>query len=125
VTSIRRTSWTPLGRPIAGDVIRGEEGTIVPIRLGPGEDLQVSDATWARELIAAASVAASVLESENGLPEPTEQPPIEPVVEQLLEERDAYLALLRRLLAMERPQSELWPIMREADATMTRWADAP
>ncbi|MEU4234153.1 hypothetical protein AB0F17_58605 [Nonomuraea sp. NPDC026600] len=120
MTSIRRTSWTPLGRPVAGDMIRGEEGTIVPIRLGPGEDLHVSDATWARELVAAASVAASVLESEDGLPTPTEPTAADP----LAEERDAYRDVLSRLVGAERP-SDLWPAIRDARLALDRWAGRP
>lgn len=117
MTSLRRTSWTPLGRPVAGELIRGESGPVVPISLGLGEDLHVADSTWARELAAAASVAASVLESENGLPAPAEQPN----VEQLLEERDAYRELLTRLIGAEKP-SDLWPAIRDARLVLEHWA---
>lgn len=120
MTSLRRTTWTPLGRPVAGELIRGESGPVVPISLGLGEDLHISDSTWARDLVAAASVAASVLESEDGLPAPAEPPP----ADALMKERDAYRDVLSRLVGAERP-SELWPAIRDARLALDDWAGRP
>ncbi|GGS88243.1 hypothetical protein ACFFV7_51135 [Nonomuraea spiralis] len=118
MTSIRRTTWTPLGRPHAGDLDHGEAGPVVPITLGPGEVLGLDDPVWGRDLIAALAVGVSVLESERGLPAPTPPPDL------VAEERDVYRDLLHRLIHAERP-SELWPAIRDARLALEHWAGQP
>ena len=126
MSSIRRTSWTPLGRPVAGDLIRTDSGPAVPVSLGFGEELYLDDPAWGRDLIAAVTAGVSVLESEHGLPAPERMAcdPIECVHEaargQAEEEREVYRALLTRLTMAERPW-ELWPAIRDASLALEHW----
>jgi hypothetical protein len=129
MTHLRRTTWTPLGRPHAGELLHTESGPSVPISLGPGQDLVIEDPAWGRDLIAALSAAISVLESERGLPAPEratcDGDPIECVHEaargQVEAERDAYRQILVRLTTAQRP-SQLWPIIHAASGALAQWA---
>lgn len=117
MTSLRRTTWTLLARPVAGELVRADDGTAsVSIGLGADEELLITDPAWARDLATAAAAAASVLESEAGLPAPS----VVPDTERLLEERDTYRDLLGRLVAAH-GLSELWPTLRDARLALEYW----
>lgn len=119
MTTLQRTTSTPVGRPVAGQLIHTTTGPTVPVSLGFGEVIHLNDPAWGRDLIGAVSAAVSVLESEAGVT-PTPLPP----TEQLVDERDTYRDLLARLIRAERPE-ELWPAIRDARLALEHWAARP
>ncbi|MFI6534158.1 hypothetical protein ACIBHY_16985 [Nonomuraea sp. NPDC050547] len=127
MTHLRRTTVTALGRPAAGDLIRGESGPAVPINLGPGEELVVFEAEWGRDLIAAATVAVDVLDAEQGLPAAERAPCDGPkdcvhaaAAEALEQERDTYRDLLRRAAAA-RTLGDLNAAVSDARVSLDQW----
>ncbi|MGP3914365.1 hypothetical protein [Nonomuraea sp. 10N515B] len=71
MTSWRRTSYVPIGRPVAGELQRINGVPSVPIELGPGEELILNNPSMARDLLTAVAAGVSVLESEHGMPAPS------------------------------------------------------
>lgn len=109
MTSLRRTVWTPLERPAAGELRRGEAGNLsVPIALGPDEEFVVTDPAWSRDLMAAAAVVTNLLETALGLPAPSAprcscdtdllQCAHQAARGQAEDDRDAFRALLVRMV---------------------------
>lgn len=71
MTRLRRTTTTPLGHPVAGQLVRDDmDNPIVPLTLGPDLELDIDDPAWSRDLMASASVVTSVLETALGIPAP-------------------------------------------------------
>ncbi|MFD1940555.1 hypothetical protein ACFSKW_54790 [Nonomuraea mangrovi] len=131
MSTIRRTTWHPLGRPTAGELTRIHPAQVpaVPISFGNGEDLILDDPAWARDLATAVAAAASVLESEHGLPaaEPYVcDDSIECVHEaargQAVEERDAYRDILTRI-AEAQSLNEVRDGIRDARLALEHWAN--
>ncbi|MFI6813741.1 hypothetical protein ACIBG7_15075 [Nonomuraea sp. NPDC050328] len=96
MTHLVRTVRHPLlGKPHAGALEYVAEGRpAVPLTLSATQELLLDDPVWARELATAATTAASVLEAEHGLTAPAEQP----VLNDVLDERNAYRHVLDRLI---------------------------
>ncbi|MEU4332363.1 hypothetical protein [Nonomuraea dietziae] len=117
MSTIRRTTWLPLGHPIAGELMRNHQAPAVPISFGNGDDLIVDDLDWARDLATAVAAAISVLESEHGLVAASEVPPLE----QLLEERNTYRELLTRI-AEAQSLTEVRAGIRDARLALEHWA---
>jgi len=114
MTLMRRTTTTPLGQPAAGQLTHNDMGQpVVPLTLGPDLVVDVDDPGWARDLMAAASVAASVLESALGIPAPAaprcscDEDPLQCAHQaargQAEDDRDAFRALLARICGATSP----------------------
>ncbi|MFI6903057.1 hypothetical protein ACIBKY_17475 [Nonomuraea sp. NPDC050394] len=128
MSTIRRTTWHPLGKPLAGDLIRHETGQpAVPVAFGNGDDLILDDLAWARDLLTAVAAGVSVLEAEQGLP-PAERAECdgsdecvhEAACVALEEERDTYRDLLNRA-AHARTTADLVEILHDARTSLEQW----
>lgn len=131
MTRLRRTTTTPLGHPTAGELIRDDMGAVlVPLDLGPDLELVIDDPVWARDLMAAAGVVTSVLESALGIPAPSgpacscDSDPLQcahQAARGLAEDdRDAFRGLLARMVSV-RTYEELQVVADEARSALDRY----
>lgn len=131
MTRLRRTTTTPLGHPIAGELIKDDMGAVlVPLDLGPDLELVIDDPVWARDLMAAASVVTSVLESALGIPAPSgphcscDSDPLECAHQKARglaeDDRDAFRALLARMITA-RTYEELQHVAEEGRQALDRY----
>lgn len=131
MTSLRRTVWTPLERPAAGELRRDEAGNLsVPIAVGPDEEFVVTDPAWSRDLMAAAAVVTSVLETALGLPAPSaprcscDDDPFQCAHQsrlgQVQDDRDAFRGLLARIVRVT-TMPELQELLTEAREVLDRY----
>lgn len=131
MTRLRRTTTTPLGHPIAGELIRDDMGScLVPLDLGPDLELVIDDPVWSRDLMAAAGVVTSVLESALGIPAPSgpacscDSDPLQcahQAARGLAEDdRDAFRGLLARMITA-RTYEELQHVAEEGRQALERY----
>ena len=131
MTRLRRTTTTPVGHPVAGELIRDDmDNPVVTLNLGPDEELVIDDPAWSRDLMAAASVVTGVLESAYGMPAPAgpacscDEDPLlcahQRVRGRLEDERDQFRGLLARMVAA-RTMAELQEVLSEANTVLERY----
>ncbi|MEV4287408.1 hypothetical protein AB0K40_18030 [Nonomuraea bangladeshensis] len=131
MTRLRRTTTSPLGTPIAGDLIKDDlDNPLVPLTLGPDLELLIDDPRWAHDLMASAGVVASVLDSALGLPAPAgprcscDEDPLQCAHQARLgeaeDDRDAFRALLARMVSV-RTYQELQVVAEEARRALDRY----
>ena len=131
MTRLRRTTTTPLGHPVPGELIRDDMGNVlVPLDLGPDLEVVIDDPAWSRDLAAAASVVTSVLESALGIPAPSaprcscDSDPLQcahQAARGLAEDdRDAFRGLLVRIVQAP-TMPDLQQVIGEAAAVLGRY----
>lgn len=131
MSRLRRTTTTPLGHPVAGELIHDDMGNpLVPLDLGPDLELVIDDPAWSRDLMAAASVVTSVLESVYGLPAPAgpscscDDDPLQCAHQaargQAEDDRDVFRELLARIISV-RTHEELQAVADEARLALARY----
>lgn len=124
MTRMRRTTTTPLGHPVAGDLVRDDlDNPVIPLNLGPDLEIIVDDPAWSRDLMAAASVVTGVLESAYGMPAPPapscscDEDPLQCAHQaargRAEDDRDMFRGLLARMVAV-RTYEELQRVADEA-----------
>lgn len=131
MTRLRRTTTAPLGHPVAGELIKDDMGAcLVPLDLGPDLELVIDDPVWARDLMAAAGVVTSVLESALGIPAPSgpscscDSDPLQCAHQaargQAEDDRDAFHGLLVRIVQAP-TMPDLQQVIGEAAAVLGRY----
>ncbi|MET8866486.1 hypothetical protein ABZW11_26410 [Nonomuraea sp. NPDC004580] len=131
MTRMRRTTTTPLGHPVAGELVRDDlDNPVVPLTLGPDLVLDIDDPAWSRDLAAAASVVTGVLEAAYGLPAPAgpqcscDEDPLECAHQaargRAEDDRDAFRGLLVRAVRA-RHMGELSEVLTEARQVLERF----